>query len=201
MVKGTRKKLRANRKKKIASMEGTTGLERRLNYKGLKARNRKAARQQKRAAKKGLSSPSTGRKIDMPQQEQTLINVPGPSKINRLIPDSRDLSFGEMFSQERAAQGAGGTFSWRGNSYSTNRADDKPTTNKNTSTNSSTSNSALPKVHTQRGNAVVTNEEARRMTSSSWADKIPRGGNKMNKGGVIKKSKRSYKGGGNIQHD
>jgi len=194
MVKGTRKKLRANRKKKIASMEGTSGLERRLNYKGEKARNRKAARQQKRAAKKGLSSPSTGRKIDMPQQEQTLINVPGPSKIRRLTPDSRDLSFGEMFSQERAAQGAGGTFSWRGNSYSTNRADDKKTTP------TKSSNSALPKVHTQRGNSVVTNTEAKKLLSNNLFDKIPTGP-KYKGGGTIKKSKRSYKGGGNIQHD
>jgi hypothetical protein len=190
MVKGTRKQLRANRKKKIASMDGTSGLERRLNYKGEKSRNRKAARQQKRAAKKGLSSPS--RKIDMPQ-EQTLINVPGPSKIRRLTPDSRDLSFGEMFSQERAAQGAGGTFSWRGGSYSTNRADDKKTPTKS-------SNSALPKVHTQRGNAVVTDTEAKKLTSTSMWDKIPTGP-KYKGGGTIKKSKKSYKGGGNIQHD
>ena len=196
LVKGTRKKLRAAKKEKIASMPGTSGLERRLNYKGLKARNRKAARQEKRRMKKAAKTgfQNTSRAIDMPfLQEPTLINVPGPSKISTITPDSRDLSFGEMFSQQRALQGAGGTFTWRGGQYSTNRADDKPAKVKSTT-------SATPTVHTQRGNAVVTNDEARRLTSSSIWDKIPTGP-KYKGGGAIKKSRKSYKGGGNIQHD
>jgi len=43
---------KAIKKAAIASQPGTTGLEKRLNYKGQKARERKAARQEKRANRK-----------------------------------------------------------------------------------------------------------------------------------------------------
>jgi hypothetical protein len=42
------------------------------------------------------------------------------------IDDKKPSSFGAAFKAARAAQGAGGTFTYNGKKYSTNRADDKP---------------------------------------------------------------------------
>jgi len=36
-----------------------------------------------------------------------------------------DMSFGKAFSAARKEKGAGKTFTWKGNSYTTDRADDK----------------------------------------------------------------------------
>jgi hypothetical protein len=45
-----------------------------------------------------------------------------------------DMSFGKAFAAARKEKGAGNTFTWKGKSYSTNRADDKPSKNKSGST-------------------------------------------------------------------
>ena len=51
-----------------------------------------------------------------------------PKTKTKVIKPAAPKTFGEAFSQARKKQGAGGTFTYKGKKYSTNRADDKKKT-------------------------------------------------------------------------
>ena len=54
-----------------------------------------------------------------------------------------DMSFGKAFAAARREKGKGKTFTWKGKSYSTNRADDAPSSNSRSSGEDSTVTRAL----------------------------------------------------------
>jgi hypothetical protein len=69
-----------------------------------------------------------------------------------------DMSFGKAFAAARKEKGAGKTFSWKGNSYTTDRADDKKssTGTKKTSTDSviDRASKAIDRAEGERGYAM-----------------------------------------------
>ena len=65
--------------------------------------------------------------------------------------DDKPQTFAQKFAAERAEQGAGGTFTWNGKKYSTNRADDKPTSNGSGSNGSGSNGSRNNKSEDKKG--------------------------------------------------
>ena len=122
-----------------------------------------------------------GSKIEAPKPKAK-VNSPGAKKIQ-----TKEKSFGETFKENRKMLGPGKTFMYKGKKYSTNTKEDLAKKKKPKATTSS----KPKKINT--GNSGVSQDLARRLTSKSVFDKIPRGGNKMGSGGL---KKMKYKSGG-----
>jgi len=126
--KSLRKSNRAVKKATIASMPGTSKLEKRLNFAGAKSRARKADRQESKKLKKQGPLQQTSRKIEMPSQE---VKNPLRRKLN--VPDATDKRSQKPKSETRksfekdfaAARKAGKkVFEFRGKKYNTKMAMD-----------------------------------------------------------------------------
>lgn len=119
-----------------------------------------------------------GSKIEAPKPKVE-VKAPAAKKI-----EVKKKSFSEAFKENRKMLGPGKTFTWNGKKYSTNTKDDLAKKPK-------AATSSKPKINT--GNSGVSQDLAKRLTSKNYADKIPRGGNKMGSGGL---KKMKYKKGG-----
>jgi len=113
--KSLRKSNRAVKKSTIASMPGTSKLEKRLNFAGAKARARKADRQESKNLKKQGPLQQTSRKIEMPSKTSKVIS-PLKTKIPTLD-KTADMNFNQAFAAARKAGQK--RFEWRGKSYNT----------------------------------------------------------------------------------
>ncbi len=76
----------------------------------------------------GLGKPNT-KKIKIKDDKSDFAGKnKAPKTKTKVIKPAAPKTFGEAFSQARKKQGAGGTFTYKGKKYSTNRADDKKKT-------------------------------------------------------------------------
>jgi len=134
--KSLRKSNRAVKKATIASMPGTSKLEKRLNFAGAKARARKADRQESKKLKKEGPLQQTSRKIEMPSQEvknpllkgiKVLKTKPSPKdrlEVEKAKPSNKGksetrISFEKEFAKARAEKGPNSSFTFRGKEYVT----------------------------------------------------------------------------------
>lgn len=112
-----RRKNKAAKIAKINEMPGTTSLEKRLNYKGAKARAKKS---DKVAVKKAKSVTPEQRKAK--QAKATSDHSKRLADATAKYGKKKDLSFGQAFKQARKSKGPNATFTWKGKKYTTKQA-------------------------------------------------------------------------------
>lgn len=124
-TKAQREAERKKRTRSPASPPAVSGKTQKKNFDaGVKGALANMTPAQKKAYEKSLGESATSSKRRV--EEDKFLKSGGNKSKDYAKKPAKEETFGQAFARERRAQGAGGTFTYKGEPFTTDRADDKP---------------------------------------------------------------------------